>query len=190
MQCLITKNVYQQKSKRLRTKVRGLFTVLSGNRLILKEKMRRISLIIAFISLLLNVSKAQEIKEIEGIYYQNGQLYTGEYTSRYDNGMVKMTAKIVEGKKEGIVQVFFENGQLNEIRSYKNNQMDGTWEMYNIYKVKVSVANYKNGVKHGEWLIYDDKGTLLYEMEYTDGQKSGTWKKFDNAGKLVSERKY
>jgi antitoxin component YwqK of YwqJK toxin-antitoxin module len=152
--------------------------------------MKRLSLIFVLVSLLLNVAKAQEIKEIDGIYYQNGQLYTGEYTSRYDNGMVKMTAKISEGKKEGIVQIFFENGQLNEIRSYKNNQMDGTWEMYNIYKVKVSVANYKNGLKHGQWLIFDDKGTLLYDMEYKDGQKTGTWKKYDETGKLISERKY
>ena len=152
--------------------------------------MKRILLITGICILFLNAANAQEINEVDGIYYKNGQLYTGEYISRYDNGMVKMTAKISEGKKEGIVQVFFENGQLNEIRSYKNNQMDGTWEMYNIYKVKVSVANYKNGLKHGEWIIYDDKGTLLYEMEYTDGLKSGTWKKFDNAGKLVSERKY
>lgn len=152
--------------------------------------MKKLSLIIVLFSLLLNVAKAQEITETDGLYYKNGLLYTGEYTSRFDNGMVKMTAKISEGKKEGIVQIFFENGQLNEIRSYKNNLMDGTWEMYNIYKVKVSVANYKDGLKHGQWLIYDDKGTLLYDMEYTNGQKSGTWKKFDSSGKLVSERKY
>ncbi len=150
----------------------------------------KLILITGICILFLNAANAQEITEVDGIYYKNGQLYTGEYTSRYDNGMVKMTAKIYEGKKEGAVQIFFENGQLNEIRSYKNNLMDGTWEMYNIYKVKVSVANYKDGQKHGQWLIYDDKGTLLYDMEYTNGQKSGTWKKFDDAGKLVSERKY
>ncbi len=155
-----------------------------------KKIMKKILLIIGITTLFLTGINAQEIKEVDGIYYQNGQLYTGEYTSRYDNGMVKMTAKISEGKKEGIVQIYFENGQLNEIRSYKNNLMNGTWEIYNIYKVKVSLANYKDGLKHGQWLIYDDKGTLLYDMEYTDGQKTGTWKKYDEAGKLTSERKY
>jgi len=136
--------------------------------------MKKLILIAGICILFLNVAMAQEIKEIDGIFYQNGQLYTGEYISRYDNGKVKMTAKISEGKKEGIVQIYFENGQLNEIRSYKNNLMDGTWEIYNIYKVKVSVANYKDGLKHGQWLIFDDKGTLLYDMEYTNGPKSGT----------------
>lgn len=152
--------------------------------------MKKIILITGIFILFLNAARAQEINEVDGIYYKNGQLYTGEFTSRYDNGMVKMTAKISEGKKEGIVQIFFENGQLNEIRSYKNNLMDGTWEIYNIYKVKVSVANYKDGLKHGQWLIFDDKGTLLYDMEYSAGQKSGTWKKYDETGKLTSERKY
>jgi len=152
--------------------------------------MKKIILITGICILFLNAATAQEINEVDGIYYKNSQLYTGEFTSRYDNGMVKMTAKISEGKKEGIVQIFFENGQLNEIRSYKNNLMDGTWEIYNIYKVKVSVANYKDGLKHGQWLIFDDKGTLLYDMEYSAGQKSGTWKKYDETGKLTSERKY
>jgi antitoxin component YwqK of YwqJK toxin-antitoxin module len=152
--------------------------------------MKKIILITGICILFLNAAKAQEIQEIEGVYFKDGQLYTGEFTSRYENGMVKMTAKIVAGKKEGIVQIFFENGQLNEIRSYKNNLMDGTWEMYNIYKIKVSVANYKDGLKHGKWMIYDDKGTLLYDMEYNNGEKTGTWKKFDETGKLVSERKY
>ncbi len=152
--------------------------------------MKKIILIAGICILFLNIIRAQEIKEVDGLYYQNGQLYTGEYISRWDNGKVKMTAKISEGKKEGIVQIFFENGQLNEIRSYKNNQMDGTWETYNIYKVKVSVANYKNGLKQGKWYIYDDKGTLLYDMEYADGQKTGTWRKYDESGTLVSERKY
>lgn len=152
--------------------------------------MKKIILILGICVLFLNASRAQEIKEVDGLYYQNDELYTGEYTSRYDNGKVKMTAKISEGKKEGIVQIFFENGQLNEIRSYKNNLMDGTWEMYNIYKVKVSVANYKNGLKHGKWYIYDDTGTLLYDMEYVNGEKTGTWKKYDASGKLISERTF
>jgi antitoxin component YwqK of YwqJK toxin-antitoxin module len=152
--------------------------------------MKKLLVFAGIFILFLNAAKAQEIKEVDGIYYQNGQLYTGEYTSRYENGIVKMTAKISEGKKEGIVQVYFDNGQLNEIRSYKNNLMDGTWEMYNIYKIKVSVANYKNGLKHGKWYIYDDTGTLLYDMEYTNGEKTGTWKKYDGSGKLISERKF
>jgi antitoxin component YwqK of YwqJK toxin-antitoxin module len=152
--------------------------------------MKKLLVIAGFFILFLNAANAQEIKEVEGVYYKDGKLYTGEFTSRHENGMVKMTAKISEGKKEGVVQIFFDNGQLNEIRSYKNNLMNGTWEMYNIYKVKVSVANYKNGLKHGKWYIYDDTGTLLYDMEYNNGEKTGTWKKYDGAGKLISERKY
>ena len=71
--------------------------------------MKKIILITGICILFLNAAMAQEINEVDGIYYKNGQLYTGEFTSRYDNGMVKMTAKISEGKKEGIVQIFFEN---------------------------------------------------------------------------------
>jgi antitoxin component YwqK of YwqJK toxin-antitoxin module len=155
-----------------------------------KIKMKKIIWVTALFSLLFATAKAQDIKEIDGLYYKNGKLYSGEYVTRFDNGQLKMTMKIAEGKKEGKIKIYFENGLLHEIRSYKNNQMHNKWVMYNDHNIKISVARYKNGVKHGKWFIWNDYGNLLYQLEYNQGEKSGTWKNYNEKGEVVNERKY
>jgi antitoxin component YwqK of YwqJK toxin-antitoxin module len=153
-------------------------------------KMNKIVLLTGILFLVIANVDAQKIKEIDNIFFENGQPYTGSYTSCYDNGNIKMEMKVKEGKKHGQVRIFFENGQLNEIRSYKNNLMHGKWELFNRDNIKVSVARYKKGEKNGKWLIWNDKGTLLYQLYYKDGKKCGIWKRYDNEGNLVSHRKY
>ena len=83
----------------------------------------------------------------------------------YDNGSVKMEAKFRNGLKDGKRLKFISKmARLNEIRSYKKNEMDGKWVMYNSHNIKISVAHYKNGKKDGKWFIWNDYGNLLYEF--------------------------
>ena len=97
---------------------------------------------------------------------------------------------LVDGMKEGAVKVYFENGTLSEIRSYKKNVMDGTWLTFNEKKVRIAEAHYLDGKKDGKWYIWDDNGKLIYELEYTNGEKTGSWKKYDTDGNVISERNY
>jgi antitoxin component YwqK of YwqJK toxin-antitoxin module len=166
---------------------------IEKNHVLLTEKifkMKQIVLIAGIILSVLSNSNAQEIQEIDGLFYTNGALYSGVYMTRYDNGQVKMEMNVKAGKKQGKVKIYFENGQLHEIRSYKNNLMHGKWEMYNENNILVSVARYKNGQKHGKWIIWNDSGNLLYELKYKNGEKTGTWKSYDGAGNLINERNY
>lgn len=168
---------FQAKSRKLSS--------LKNNR-----KMKQIFLIATIITLFISGLNAQEIEETNGLYFKNNELYTGKYSTYFENGQLKMNMKIVEGKKEGKIRIYFENGQLHEIRSYKNNQMHGKWTMYNEQNIKVSVARYNNGKKHRKWKIWNDNGVLLYELQYKNGEKTGTWKSYDEQGNLLNERKY
>jgi len=105
--------------------------------------MNRIGLTLGMILFLIFGLNAQDIKEIDGLYYENNELYSGSYCTLHDNGQVKMEMKVKEGKKHGKVKIYFENGRLNEIRSYKNNRMHGKWEMYNEKEnqVKIKLEN-------------------------------------------------
>ena len=134
--------------------------------------------------------KAQNIQEVDGIYYKNSQKYTGKYVTYFDNGNTRQEIEIRNGEKHGKIRIYFENGQLNEIRSYKHNQMDGKWAMYNDHGIKTSVARYKNGEKDGKWMIWNDYGNLLYELHYHSGKKTGIWKKYDEQGNLINKREY
>ncbi len=152
--------------------------------------MKKLSLLIGLILLGVLGSQAQSIKEVDGVYYRGSTPYTGFYTSVYSNGNTRLEMNLIDGEKDGEVLVYFENGELNEIRSYKRNIMHGSWITYNEHKQKIGLANYQDGKKHGEWKIWDDQGNLLYDMYYRNGEKTGVWKQFDSNGKLISEREF
>ena len=145
-----------------------------------------------FVGVLLMVItvKAQNLQEVDGLYYQNSQLYSGTYLTYFDNGNLKMQSAFIEGKKHGECKIFYEDGTLNEVRSYKNNEMDGTWLTYNKLGVKVAEASYKEGKKDGNWYVWDDEGNLKYELCYKDGDKTGVWKSYDAMGVVINERDY
>ena len=152
--------------------------------------MNRFLIILSIALYFFTNANAQGIEEIDGIYYRNSEPYTGSWTTHYDSGATKMEGHLVKGKKQGKFRLYFVDGTLNEIRSYKKNRMDGTWIEYNEGNVKVGEANYKKGMKHGKWFIWDENGRLIYEMQYKKGEKTGIWKKYSPDGKVLGEREY
>lgn len=92
--------------------------------------------------------------------------------------------------KHGEFRVYFNNGQLNEIRYYRKNVMSGHWITWNEKGIRVGEAGYKNGLKHGKWLVWSDEGNLLYEMYYSKGMKRGTWKNYNEQGEVIDTRTF
>ncbi len=103
-------------------------------------------------ALLISISGFSQIIEGEdGLYYnEKSQLYTGVYTEFYESGQKRIELNLVEGKKDGEVILYFENGSKKEIRKYKMNLMHGTWITWNEQTVKVAEANYNMGNKDGK----------------------------------------
>nr|WP_319400432.1 toxin-antitoxin system YwqK family antitoxin [uncultured Carboxylicivirga sp.] len=127
----------------------------------------------------------------DGKYYdQDNNLYTGVYTEYYESGNKKVEMNVVKGEKHGSTTLYFDNKKINEVRSFKNNEMDGTWITYDEVGTKTAEARYKDGVKDGKWYIWDENRVLRYEMLYSNGKKIGSWKIWDEEGKLVAEKNY
>ena len=64
----------------------------------------------------------------------------------------------INGKKEGILKLYYKNGNIMSIRNYVNNKLNGEYERYyengNIYEI----CNYVNGKLNGEYkLFYENK---------------------------------
>ncbi len=133
---------------------------------------------------------AQNLQEKDGLYYQDSELYSGTYLTYYDNGNLKMESAFLEGKKHGDCKLYFEDGTLNEVRSYSNNEMTGTWLTFNKLGVKLAEASYSNGKKDGKWFVWGDNGNLKYELCYDNGEKTGIWKSYDENGVVINERDY
>jgi antitoxin component YwqK of YwqJK toxin-antitoxin module len=95
-----------------------------------------------------------------------------------------------EGKFDGPTKLYFDNGQLEEIRSFKNGMMHGKWEKWNSQNIKIAEASYVENKKDGKWYVWDDNGTLRYDMTYELGNKTGTWFMYDEKGALSSKKDY
>lgn len=73
-------------------------------------------------------------------------------TEYHSNGCVKKEVVRINDDLYK-VNVYYENGQLNEIRFYES-----------------------DGDKTGTWINYNESGCLMYEAQFSNDKKSGTWK--------------
>ncbi|MBN2743477.1 MORN repeat protein [Breznakibacter xylanolyticus] len=153
--------------------------------------MKQLKLIFGLLLLLPAMSFAQLVQHDDGRFYDHaGKPYSGVYIEYYPGGNKRVEMNLTEGQKHGKTILYFKNDSVQEIRSFYQDLMDGTWITFNDKSVKVGEANYLRGVKHGKWYIWDDNGVLRYEMEYLNGAKCGTWKIWDDKGVLVNEKTY
>jgi len=148
-------------------------------------------LVVLILTVLASVTMHAQLNTKDGKFYdQNNKLYSGIYTEYYDSGSKKVEMNVVNGLKHGLTTIYFEDEKTKEIRSYHENEMDGTWLTYEASGTKTGEANYKKGKKHGKWFIWDEKGTKRYEMSYSNGVKDSIWTIWDDNGKVVGQKSY
>jgi antitoxin component YwqK of YwqJK toxin-antitoxin module len=145
-------------------------------------------MLMALVALLLSsgVLSAQRVELIAA--GGNGESFTGLKVMY--NAADQKTAEIafVNGKPEGKITRFYENGQVKETGYYLAGQKHGSWSAYNENGQLMSTAHFHNGNKDGEWLVWDTEGNLRYKLTYKNGEPVGEWAMFDERGK-VSDRK-
>lgn len=141
--------------------------------------------------------------ERDGVFYKkfSNEPFTGEVVS--GGGRLK------NGKKEGMWETYFTNGQLSSKGSYKNGESEGLWEVYSSDGGLISKGSYKNGEREGLWIYYlyglpsskinYKKGTQHGHSEYykygrltekgsfDEGKKTGLWLSYHQNGKLKSK---
>jgi antitoxin component YwqK of YwqJK toxin-antitoxin module len=145
---------------------------------------------ILFIAISLHASA--QIKRVENAKYfdSNHDLFTGKYDEFYENGNKKLEMYLKNGEQDSITILYFEDGKINEIRSFKQGLMHGKWETYNLKGQKLAEAWYRNDKKDGIWKIWDENGILRYEMPYSNGVKTGNWKIYNEKGELVDQKTF
>ena len=140
--------------------------------------------------------------------------FTGEVSGISEEFFGKMSGKFKNGKKEG-EWLSYNSGQLVGIDNYKDGKRDGIFEIYHengglrnkgIYKDgkhedglsityhkngQISIkCNYKDGDLVGLWEDYYENGQLRYSGSYKEGKYDGLWKLYDEDGSLKETRTY
>lgn len=86
---------------------------------------------------------------------------------------------------------------INEIATYKDDELDGNYELKRINGDLLSKGSYSNGKKTGKWIIYNNSDVSFwlnkktYETgAYISNQKEGKWERFDAENELLESYKY
>ena len=150
--------------------------------------MKNLLLLIGFLSS--SVVFSQNINYKDGLYTENNQPYTGKHNLLYASGSIKEELNISEGKLNGEIIRYHENGQKMETGYYEAGLKAGTWFRFNSSGIKVAEASYKNDKKDGLWMVYGDNGEKLFKMEYKNGEKTGTWFQWNENGEVVKSTNF
>ena len=115
-------------------------------------------------------NKEQPIVDGERInqYTHNGKK-TGIWEEYYDDGQLESKVSYKDGKRDGIWERYYFNGQLKSKGLYKNDNYDGIWEYYYFNGQLSSKGLYKNGKQDGIWEEYYKNGQLMFKGSYEDG---------------------
>lgn len=102
----------------------------------------------------------------DGLTYYEGELYTGNCESYFENGNLMNQQSYFEGMDDGIWYFYFENGQLETKGEYIKNKRVNKWEYFYDSGALKQVSYYKNGLKDSTWVNFSNKGEILWEKEF------------------------
>eukprot|EP00028_Trichosphaerium_sp_Am-I-7-wt_P002036 CAMPEP_0168533238 /NCGR_PEP_ID=MMETSP0405-20121227/16929_1 /TAXON_ID=498012 /ORGANISM="Trichosphaerium sp, Strain Am-I-7 wt" /LENGTH=142 /DNA_ID=CAMNT_0008559203 /DNA_START=79 /DNA_END=503 /DNA_ORIENTATION=+ len=91
-------------------------------------------------------------------------------------------------KEDGPHKIWFKNGQLRELRYFKNGVLEGERTLWHYNGVIREKSNTKNGVLDGEYQRWYRNGTLKEQGYMKRGLKNGVFKLWDSYGNLKYER--
>lgn len=109
--------------------------------------------------------------------------------SKYANGKTAFKFSFVKKLRDGKLEIYSENGQLNHLSTYVKNKLNGEriqhYENGQVYKRE----NFIKGNFYGTQEYFADNGDKLYSAEYISDDFHGDFKIYEK-GKLVKTKKY
>lgn len=121
--------------------------------------------------------------------YKNGK-YDGVLTMYHDNGAKSVEQHYVNHEAHGADTGWYPNGKLSYIAQYRNGKQDGKWIHWYANGNRQCETHYDNGKQSGLDSRWHENGQLGGVNGYKDGVKHGIEASWDENGKLHYERKF
>ncbi len=109
---------------------------------------------------------------IEGPISQG--LKTGLWTVTTPTGFISQEMHFADGKLNGMMKSYFENGEVSSGGEMKDDEREGHWVWYHEDGGIESEITYVNGKKEGEQLFYSNMGKVLRTEVYQGGELINT----------------
>jgi len=131
-----------------------------------------------------------ELKESGGLFYFQGEPFTGVAFDMFDETKFKFEKSIKSGKLYGKSKEYHKNGEVYEEGDYENGIKVGIWKSYHDNQQLAEEGKFVNGAKIGVWKSYHFNGKLASEGEYEDDIEVGRWKSYYDNGNLEGDFQY
>ncbi len=96
-------------------------------------------------------------------YYKDGRQSVLQY---YTGMILRCRGDIVNGRRDGLWQYFYENGNLQTEATFVDGREDGDYRVYRENGLPYYIGRYSHGTRVGTWEVYDLEGNLVDTKEY------------------------
>lgn len=111
----------------------------------------------------------------------------GDWRYLYPDGDIKQRGHSDDqGRLDGDVISYFENGRIEKVKPYTAGKLDGTEKRYDEDGDLLLELPYKDGARHGMRINYYGEGGGREEGRMVDGLRTGTWRGYDAQDRLIS----
>lgn len=111
-------------------------------------------------------------------HQKSGKPFTGFCKSCFFNENIEMYLQFVNGRAEGQDTIYYEEGNINLIRSHYQGKEDGTWIFYNKDGTIKWEKSYYAGLAEGKHIFYYPDGNIFKIETWQAGQLTGIKKEF------------
>jgi antitoxin component YwqK of YwqJK toxin-antitoxin module len=134
---------------------------------------------------IMNFGKSGQTAYVKLFHMSGKRMAEGKYVGKeikdslwsfYDeSGTLISKDRFVQGKKNGLSQVYLRDGKLAEEKSYKNDLLHGPFKEYFDGVNLRTVGNYVNGQLDGRTVYYYPNGVEVAAGYHKKGLKNGPW---------------
>ncbi len=125
----------------------------------------------------------------KGSYSTQGKR-EGLWTYFHENGKVKEKTNYVNDFKEGLMEVWYDNGEKRA--SYQNvkGKNNGAYTIYGYHGGVIEKGVYVADKLTGPVALYHENDKIRYDFLYLNGKINGLFKEYDYQGKLILEMNF
>lgn len=135
---------------------------------------------------LVSTSDSGITKKQNGDILFKGQPFSGYLIEKYPNDTIALKKGYFEGKQNGIMTAFYENGNTRYIRPYRNGEKHGTHVGFHRNGVKAFEYHFVKGFSEGNHKEWFSSGQLATNMNYVGGKEFGKQQAWRPDGKVRS----
>ena len=108
---------------------------------------------------------------INGVLYYQHRLFSGNHETYFPSGALQARQSFYQGKEEGLLNIFYENGNKDALRFYHDGEKDSIHMGWWINGNPRFEYHFKNGIYEGDYKEWYISGNPMKHIVYHDGKE-------------------